>query len=653
MNNIYRVCGAITVIVLIGIRSDAQVSQAWAVKYNGAGNGYDYAYAMTIDRSGNTYVTGEAYTGANNDCTTIKYNSNGDTVWVKLYNGPGNSRDIGRAIAVDTAGNVYVTGESIGTTGYDIATIKYDAAGVQLWASRYDGPAHGVDGGTSIAVDAFGNVYVSGYSTGVTSGDDYITIKYNSSGTQQWATRYDGPAGFHDDSYAIAVDNSGNVYVTGRSSGSGTAYDYATVKYNSAGTQQWATRYDDTLSHLNDYAYSIAVDNSGNVYVTGSSQASISHEGYATVKYNSAGTQQWVSRYDGAGGGDDAYALAYDGGNNIFVTGASRNPASPYSFDYLTIRYNVSTGDTVWSARYNGPANGDDYSQSIALDRFGNVFVTGYSTGVGSGFDYATLRYDSLGAQQWVQRYTTPGNNFDMAVSVAVDTLGNIYVAGRGYDAVEFNNYITIKYHDAALPVELTSFSATTYGGYVQIVWNTATEVNNYGFDIERRSVTAGENLLPSTSTAGTSHTWTKVGFVAGSGSSSSTRQYAYADRGISAGRYAYRIKQIDKNGAFVYSAAAEVEVGLAPRILTLGENYPNPFNPSTTIEFSVPQDGRAVLKIIDLLGREVATLFEGEAKSGHYQRVVFDASTFASGVYFSRLEFGGTQQLKKMILMK
>lgn len=353
MNNTYRVCVSIIVIVLVGIRSNAQVSQAWVAKFNGAGNGSDYAYAMTIDRSGNTYVTGQSYTGVNYDCTTIKYNSNGDTVWVRLYNGPANSTDMGWAVAVDTVGNVYVTGASYGPTNYDIVTIKYDAAGVQLWASRYDGPEHGQDEGTAIAVDASGNVYVTGHSLGnPIFQDDYVTIKYNSSGAQLWARGYNDPDNFHDTAHAIAVDNSGNVYVTGRSDAVGNGYDYATIKYNSAGDQQWVARYDN--AHHDDYAYSIAVDISGNVYVTGSSQSSDFRQGYATVKYNSAGTQQWIARYDGAGGPADAYALVSDGGNSIFVTGASSNPSPPYSFDYLTIRYNASTGDTVWSARYNG-----------------------------------------------------------------------------------------------------------------------------------------------------------------------------------------------------------------------------------------------------------------------------------------------------------
>lgn len=643
MNKTFRLCISIIVIILIGIRLNAQVSQAWAVKYNGAGSGYDDAHAMTIDRSGNTYVTGEAYTGVNTDCTTIKYDSNGDTVWVRFYNGPGNSTDVGEAIAVDTAGNVYVTGESIGSGNYDIVTIKYNAAGVQQWASRYDGPVNGTDGGTAIAVDDSGNVYITGHSPGVSSGDDYVTIKYNSSGTQQWATRYNGPGSFHDVAYAIALDNSGNAYVTGRSSGSGTGYDYATVKYNSAGAQQWAARYDDSLAHLNDYAYSIAVDISGNVYVTGSSQTSISHEGYATVKYNSAGIQQWAARYDGAGGTDDAYALAYDGGNSIFVTGASRNPVTPYSFDYLTIRYDVSTGDTVWTARYNGPANSDDYSLSIALDRLGNVFVTGYSTGLTSGFDYATLRYNSSGVQQWVERYTTPGSHFDIAVSVAVDTLGSVYVAGRGYDVTEFDNYITVKYQDASLPVELTSFLARANGDNVWLEWNTATEVNNYGFEIEQKEMG---------SQAQRGSGWNKVGFVQGAGTSNTPREYSFTDKDLTGGIYSYRLKQIDRDGQFKYSQFVQVELSV-PHVFALANNYPNPFNPATTIEFTLPDDGKVLLKIYDVLGREVATLANGELKAGVVHRATFDATMLSSGVYFSRLEYKDKQLMKKLLLMK
>jgi hypothetical protein len=188
-----------------------------------------------------------------------------------------------------------------------------------------------------------------------------------------------------------------------------------------------------------------------------------------------------------------------------------------------------------------------------------------------------------------------------------------------------------------SLPVQLASFLVQEDHMSAHLHWSTATETNNYGFEIERRRTA----------------NWEKVGFVTGAGTSNAPRDYSYTDQNLSPGRYAYRIKQIDKQLSFRYAGEVEVEVGLAPKVFNLVQNYPNPFNPSTTIEFSVPQNGRAVLKVIDLLGREVATLFEGEAKSGYYQHVVFDATKLASGVYFSRLEFGGKQQLKKIVLIK
>ena len=146
--------------------------------------------------------------------------------WVARYDGPANSTDIATALAVDTEGNVYVTGWSIGSgTGDDHATIKYDSEGNQLWVARYNGPGNGSDLATALALDASGNVYVTGDSYRTRTGHDYTTIKYDSEGNQLWVARYNGPGNGADLAYALALDPSGNVYVTGYSEGSGTSYD--------------------------------------------------------------------------------------------------------------------------------------------------------------------------------------------------------------------------------------------------------------------------------------------------------------------------------------------------------------------------------------------------------------------------------------------
>jgi len=254
----------------------------------------------------------------------------------------------------------------------------------EAWVARYNGPTNEYDEGQAIAVDASGNVYVTGY-----SGEDYVTIKYDTSGQEQWVARYNGGSG-----RAIAVDSSGNVYVTGQSVLSGGSLDYATIKYDSAGKQQWVARYNGPASDY-DSASSIVVDSSGNVYVTGESLGLGTGLDYATIKYNSAGQQQWVARYNGLGNGDDyaayAGAIVLDGSGNVYVTGGSAGSGT--SDDYATIKYN-SLGQEQWAARYDGPGHDFDRANAIAIDGSSNVYVTGRSYGSGTGLsDCATIKY--------------------------------------------------------------------------------------------------------------------------------------------------------------------------------------------------------------------------------------------------------------------
>ncbi|MBI1746683.1 MAG: SBBP repeat-containing protein [Acidobacteria bacterium] len=164
--------------------------------------------------------------------------------WIARYNGSGNGTDYATALAVDADGNVYVTGYSYGVgTGSDYATVKYDAAGNQLWVARYNGPGNSWDWASALAVDANGNVYVTGWSLGVGTENDYATVKYDAAGNQLWVARYHGPGNSGDGASALAVDAEGNVYVTGGSVGVYRVSDYATVKYDAAGNQLWVARY--------------------------------------------------------------------------------------------------------------------------------------------------------------------------------------------------------------------------------------------------------------------------------------------------------------------------------------------------------------------------------------------------------------------------
>ena len=167
---------------------------------------------------------------------------------------------------------------------------------------------------------------------------------------------------------------------------------------------------------------------------------------------------------------------------------------------------------------------------------------------------------------------------------------------------------VATSWSQAPLPVELTSFIALAGKNDVKLAWNTATEVNNYGFDIERRSMNNQQSTINS---------WTKVGFVAGHGTTNAPQNYSYADNSLAFGSYSYRLKQIDHNGNFEYSKEVEAKVTLAPNTIVLGQNHPNPFNPETNIEFAVPISGYTTLKVYNNLGEEITTLVNGNIEAG------------------------------------
>jgi uncharacterized delta-60 repeat protein len=466
--------------------SAVDVIEEWVVRYNGPGNYDDYANAMTVDDSGNVYVTGHSFgNGSHHDYATTKYNADGIEQWVVRYNGPGNYDDTPRAIAVDAFSNVFVTGYSYGYgTNRDFATIKYSPDGIEQWVARYNGPGNGNDLVFAMTIDPFSNVYVTGESFDEYSRLDYKTIKYDSNGHQLWEATYNGPGNYHDSARAIALDVFGNVYVTGYSYGDAeTNEDYATVKYDSSGHELWVAQYAGPSGppySAYDVATAIAVDASGYVYVTGYSDGGDTSYDYATIKYDSNGNKQWLARYNGLGNEYDyAHAITLDSSSNVYVTGYSNNGIT--SQDYATIKYD-SSGNQLWAAIYNGQANNDDRASSILVDSSDNVYVTGYSYDWRTSLDYATIMYDLAGNELWVATYDGPAytgnvvtdvsddglpmsttdadNDCDYACALAMDKSGNIYVTGRSFGVETRYDFATIKY----------SIEDTPPGRQVQVV---------------------------------------------------------------------------------------------------------------------------------------------------------------------------------------
>ncbi len=557
------------------VKYDSAGNELWVARYDSPGIlSADSAAALAVDHDGNVYITGTGETRfTNDDYATVKYDAAGNTLWVAHYDGPDQSRDSPQAMVLDSAGNVYVTGISHGEPNMDdYATIKYDGAGNELWVARYDGPAHQRDVGKALAVDSDGSVYVTGWSQGEGTSGDYATIKYNGAGNELWVARYDGPAHEQDVGEALAVNSDGSVYVTGYSHGVNDK-DCFTIKYDGAGNALWAARYDGP-AHQRDAGKALAVDSDGNVYVTGSSQGdNDTYYDYATIKYDPVGNELWVDTYDGAGHGlDSPRSLALDPSGNVVITGrvvmdtedlfydddndygtikydtngnriweAFRNNLGPYpdfarkgivdqdgnvyvtgsnstvkydalgakmwadpvggtslaldnsgnlyvaqtqkgtvkygpdgdllwsradggrslaldplgqpcvvgyeerpgtGQDFKTLKYD-SHGNMLWTAWYNGPANDTDSSDRIIIDSAGNVFITGQSKGVPDSpyCDYATIKYDPAGNELWVARYDASSDDYDRPTALAVDEVGHVYVTGSS-----MGDYATVKY---------------------------------------------------------------------------------------------------------------------------------------------------------------------------------------------------------------
>jgi len=187
------------------------------------------------------------------------------------------------------------------------------------------------------------------------------------------------------------------------------------------------------------------------------------------------------------------------------------------------------------------------------------------------------------------------------------------------------------------LPVELSSFTSSVSGNSVSLNWSTVSELNNSGFDIERKSINSE---------------WNKIGSVEGKGTSNAANSYSFYDKSLLTGKYNYRLKQIDYNGNYEYfELANEVVIG-TPEKYSLGQNYPNPFNPSTTINFELPLSNFVSLKVYDMMGREAASLVNENKEAGFYS-VKFDGSKLSSGMYFYKLQSGDFSSTKKFILVK
>lgn len=528
----------------------SQSNSSWVKNYGGTGD--DKAYAIVIDKDGFIYVTGYTTQPSGNiDIYINKLNSSGVSQWTQTYDGPGHSDDKAYAIALDKQNNVIVAGFSTGVgTHHDFTILKYTSNGGFTWVQSYNAPFNNDDEAVSVVCDDSLNVYATGFITNI--GTYYYTMKFNQNGTPQWGQPLGGSGNGDNKAYGITIDKSANIYVTGYVSNTDGGFDCGTVKYNLNGVQQWVSIFSNP-GNADDKAYAIAIDKLGFIYITGYCTDPPHGTDFLTIKYDSSGQTVWTSKYDGIGHSDDkAYAITLDSSNNPYITGSSRSSNSPGSEDYLTIKLNTEHGDTVWTARYYyGQNGGPDIPYAIHIPKNNSaVYVTGSSwTDTTKGMDIATVKYSLSGELLQEKRFNGSGDSTDAALDIASDTSGTIYLCG--YESVL-----------------------------------------NRGADIFVSKFYLGDLI------------------------------------------------------------AVTPISGRVPDGYVLHQNYPNPFNPYTRIKFEVPRATVVKIAVFDILGREVLNLVNKYMPAGQYE-VEFNSEKLASGVYLYKMSANDFQEVKKMVLIK
>lgn len=374
-------------------KKNASGTVLWAQTYNGAGNGNDYAADVQIDNAGNVYVCGTYYKDAtdSNNAVIIKYNTAGTHKWTKTYNGAGSRHDIFTALQV--AGNVVV---AVGTTWkdttdkYDILAMRVDSSSNTVWTQTWD--YLNLNDGAVNLWNSGTRLYIAGGAQSAATTYKYAVLDVKLSDGSILASTVTGGTAFGIDQVTdIQMDQSGHIFVTGGVLNTGTLYDIKTVKLDTALTILWSQTYASSGAY-NDMGTGLAIDQVGNVIVTGYRTTSTTGKDYVTIKYSSGGTQRWVSTFDGGVNADDsatAIVVSPTDTNKIYVTGFSYNGSSK---DYWTVKYD-GAGNQKFGIGFNNIYNTDDRATAIALDTLGNVIVAGQNKLNDSTHTYTTVKY--------------------------------------------------------------------------------------------------------------------------------------------------------------------------------------------------------------------------------------------------------------------
>ncbi len=427
----------------------AQPRIRWTARYDGPAHGEDRCTGMVTDRAGNIWLTGYSFGDSSDfDFASVRLGPNGATRWTRRYGSPLNCEDRPWCLALDSSGCFIASGGTIAdrSQGWDFQTVKYSPDGATLWLRRTDFAFHYDDKPAALGVLPDNTIVVAGASRRRASAAsprsdwDLSLVRYDALGDTVWTRQWDGPGRSDDYATALAIDESGSCYLLGRTVVKPPGSDIVLLKYRPDGTLAWQSTIDGP-SHTTDLAAAVLLDRSGRCFVAGSVTGDRTSFDYFVAGFDTSGRQLWQRTYDGAKSVDVCQAACLDPTGSIIVTGHSTGAGS--SFDIATLKYSP-LGRLEWVRRFNGPAGSADRGWCVASDEQGNIVVGGNSVAAASFPDLLLLGYSPQGDTLWSWRGPTAASGDARPVTVAWDisaipeTLPAVSAARRvlvaGYD---------------------------------------------------------------------------------------------------------------------------------------------------------------------------------------------------------------------------
>ncbi len=525
-------------------------------------------------------------------------------LWIKYYNNfLANKNDNAVKSVIDNNGNIYITGNTTtANNSSDILTIKYDASGNMKWVRVFNNQqVNGYESADDMCVDYSGNVYITGQSSGLNSTLDAMVIAYDSTGTLKWSKYFNRTNIAGRIAYGLKIIANPYVYVActftyGNTSECG-VLKLTPTNGDSIGYRLLAAQSGPGVAFL----HGLDADVSGNIYVCGYGIFNANEENdMIYFKLNSSLVTEWSKFYTGASHKDDiAYDIKVGPDGNVFLSGSSYQ--NNQGDDFMLFKIGRDDGAVIWSKRINNPdANQSEYGAKITFDNNSNIIVLGSSDGLNTAADLLTVKFSPTGTILWQQRYNYNTTREDRLTGLVCDNADNIYVSGYSYrDGGNIMDWVTLKYSSGGVLDWANIFQGAS------------------AFD---KSVSI--NLDQSGNVV-----------VAGSVKGQTTEEdYVVIKYGSTIG---------------IQNISGEI-----PDKFELGQNYPNPFNPVTNIKFSIPNAGNVKLVVFDIAGKEVGELVNDNLNAGTY-KYDFNASHLSSGVYFYKIQAEGFTDVKKMILVK